>query len=262
VESIQILADVFECVVDAVKAASLRFSVTVLPEHFETLSKSCDFSRWHKEEIEFLRWDISPQMEALWKELPKSKKSAVNRARREGVIIKEMETQEQVQQFYQLYTDSMIRGKLKPEPLAHCENLIKILKPKGMAEGFLALHPQTKQPIAGVMLLLGNHGMATYLQVGQDYGYRNLGTTDFLVWHCLEFLKSKGFTTFDLVGLPKGDSPRAEGIRHFKTAWAGANGHRYPSFVLARGNFGLPAGLMDKFFSFCKKCYRFFRGVN
>jgi lipid II:glycine glycyltransferase (peptidoglycan interpeptide bridge formation enzyme) len=110
------------------------------------------------------------------------------------------------------------------------------------------------------MLLLGKDGIATYLQVGHDYEYRNLGATDFLMWHCLEFLKSKGCTIFDLVGLPKGDSPRAKGIRHFKTAWAGDNGRRYPSYELSRGNFGLNPRFVLNVVRLSKKLVKFISG--
>lgn len=249
-------ATVLKCIADTIKTMCLSFSVTVLPEHAEILGEDCEFDNWQREEIEFLHWDISGQMDTFWKNLPKSKKSAVNRARREGVVIWEIETKEQVRQFHQLYTMSMSRGAVLPELLIYDENLIEMLKPKGLAGGFLALHPQTEQPIAGVMLLFGADGTATYLQVGHDYEYRNLGATDFLVWHCLELLKSKGFTTFDLVGLPKGDSARARGIRHFKTAWAGDNGRRYPSYRLTRGNFGLNPQLVRKATLFSKKIIR------
>jgi len=253
VQDTQKAASVLKCIADAIKTMSLRFSVIVLPEHAEVFAESPELSNWHKREIEFIHWDISGQMETFWKNLPKGKKAAVNRAKREGVIIQEIKTKEQVSQFYKLYSMSMVRGGLTPEPLVYCENLIEMLRPQDLAGGFLALHPQTKQPIATVMLLLGRDGIATYLQVGHDYEYRNLGATDFLMWRCLEYLKSKGVTIFDLVGLPKGDSARAKGIRHFKTAWAGVNDHRYPSFVLTRGNFGLNPQLVGKVSVFSRK---------
>jgi lipid II:glycine glycyltransferase (peptidoglycan interpeptide bridge formation enzyme) len=103
--------------------------------------------------------------------------------------------------------------------------------------GFLALHPHTREPIAAVILLLGMHKEATYWAVGQDYIHRNLRATDYLVWHCLQFLKDKGYTMFDLVGLPEGNSSRVEGIRHFKTAWAGTNGRKEGSFVITHSRF-------------------------
>jgi hypothetical protein len=130
--------------------------------------------------------------------------------------------------------------------------MIEIMKPEGLAAGFLALHPETRQPVAGVMLHLGWKDIARYYSVGQDYEYRNLGSTDFLMWHCLEFLKSKGFTVFDLMGLPKGDSARASGIRHFKCSWAGDSGHRHPSCALTRGNFGLSPQFVKKTFKVMK----------
>lgn len=260
VNEVKLAGDVLKYIVEAIKTVSLTFKVIVLPEHAKILAEDSYFSTWHREEIEFLHWDISGSLESLRKVLPKGKKSAINRARREEVIIKEIETKEQVRQFHQLYSMSMVRGGLTPARLVYCENLIEILQPQGLATGFLALHPQTRQPIATVMLLLGKDGIATYLQVGHDYEYRNLGATDFLMWHCLEFLKSTGFTIFDLVGLPKGDSPRAKGIRHFKTAWAGDNGRRYPSYELSRGNFGLSPKFVLNVLRFSKKLVKFISG--
>jgi lipid II:glycine glycyltransferase (peptidoglycan interpeptide bridge formation enzyme) len=239
VEDAKRTVDVLECLADALKSSCLSFNVRVWPLYPENIADDLDMSRWSAQEFELLHWDISGPLESFWKELPKGKKAAIKRARREGIIIEEIETPEQVEQFYDLHTMSMTRADFKkPHPLAFYKNLIARLKPERLATGFLALHPQTKQPIAAVMLLLGRDGMATYLQVGHDYEYRNLGATDLLMWHCLEFLKSKGFTTFDLVGLPKGDSARAQGIRHYKLVWAGANGRRCPLVVLSRANFG------------------------
>ena len=119
--------------------------------------------------------------------------------------------------------------------------------------GFLALHPETELPIAAVILLLDKHKTATYLAVGHDYEHRKLGGPDLLVWHCLEYLTAKGYLMFDLVGLPKGESPRAKGVCHFKTLWTGENGRRCPSYVLTRSNYGLNPKMTLATLSFMKK---------
>jgi hypothetical protein len=258
VSDVQKAVSVLKCIADAIKTMCLRFSVTALPEYANVLVKSPELSNWHKREIEFIYWDISNQMETYWKRLPKGKKAAVNRARREGVIIQEITTNEDVKQFHRLHIMSMSREEVVvTSSLSYYKNLINILKPKGLATGFLALHPQTKQSIAAVILLLDGHNTAIYYAVGHDYEHRNFGATDFLVWHCLEFLKPKGYTIFDFVGLPKGDSPRAEGICHFKTSWAGEDGHRCPSYVLTRGNFGLNPQMLGKAADCVKKIIGF-----
>lgn len=249
-------ATVLKCIADTIKNMCLSFFVTVLPEHAEILGEDCEFANWQREEIEFLHWDISGSLESLRKAAGKGKKSGVNRARKEGVIIEEIQTRRQVKQFFEVYSMSMGKSGLNPGSQLYYKKLTSMLRPAGLATGFLALHPQTRKPVAGRMLLMGMHREATFLASGHDPQYRKLRGTDLLVWHCVQFLKSKGFTVIDFVGLPKDNSSRAQGLRDSKLAWAGINGHRYPSFILTRGNFGLNPQLVGKATIFSKKIIR------
>jgi lipid II:glycine glycyltransferase (peptidoglycan interpeptide bridge formation enzyme) len=75
----------------------------------------------------------------------------------------------------------------------------------------------------------------------------------------LEFLKDKGYTMFDLVGLPEGNSSRAEGIRHFKTAWAGANGRKDISYIMTHSNIKwLNPTIILIVLNFLRKVFKFF----
>ena len=253
VGDVEKLCDVFCCFTGAVKSMCVTFGISVLPEHAETLKTSCDLSNWTQDEYESLRWDISKPLESLWDALPKRKRRYVRSTRRDGIIVEEIETEEQVEQAYKLHSLSMRRGGVSPQPLRYYKNLFCMLRPKGLAAGFLALHPETRQPIAVVILLLGTHGEAVHLVIGYDHEFQNLHGSDLLMWHCVEFLKSKGFVLFDLLGLVKGNSARAKGIRNYKLAWAGDNGRRCPSFVLSRANFGINPRLLQKASGFPKK---------
>jgi hypothetical protein len=237
---------VLKCIADAVKTNCFRFSVTVLPEQADILAESSEISGWHKTEIEFLHWDISDSLESLFKTMKKSKREAMRKAQREGAIIKEIETPEEVEQFFELYSASMHKGGLQPESLLYHKNLISMLKPADLSAGFLALHPEIRKPIAGIIMLLGMHKEATFLSMGHNYEYRKFCAPDLLWWHCLEFLKSKGYVLADFGGLPKGNSQREKGIRDYKIALVGVNGRRYPSFVLTHGNFGLNPQFVKK----------------
>ncbi len=254
VEDTKRTADVLECVAKALKSSCFQFGIVVWPDYAENLADNLDMSKWSAQEFESLHWDISGSMDSLWKQLAKGKKSGINRGRREGVVIEKIETVQQLRHFHDLYTMSMVRSRLLPQPLEHYENLISVLRPKGLMEGFLALHPKTKQPIATRMLLLGmQHGEATFMASGHDYEFRKLQAPDFLTWHCIEYLKSRGIVMVDFQGLPKDGSPRAEGIRNYKLAWAGDNGRRCPSFVLSRANFGINPKFLQKASGFPKK---------
>lgn len=257
VEDKQKAVDVLEYIADAIKTTSLTLSVTALPEHAEILTESIYFSRWHKEDIELLHWDISGSLESLRKALGKGKKSGINRGRKEGIIIEEIESPEQVEQFFHVYSMSMSRSKLDPGTVLRYKNLISMLRPAGLAAGFLALHPQTRKTVAGRFLLLGMHREATFLASGYDPQFQKLRGADLLMWHCVEFLKSKGFVVADFVGLPKGDSSRAQGLRAYKMAWTGVNGRRYPSYALSRGNFGLNPQFVKKASTFSKRIIAF-----
>jgi len=239
VSDMQKFGEVFRCFSDLVKSFCLIFNITVFPKHAEIIKGTCDLSGWTIEEFESLHWDISPSTDSLWKELTKGKKSGIKRGRREGVVIEEIQTAEQVKSFHGLYAMSMGRSSLSPWQLKLYEVLISNLRPKGLAAGFLALHPTTKQPIAGRMLLLGLHNEATLMASGHNYELRNFHGVEVLMWHCIEYLKSRGVTKVDFQGLPKDGSPRAAGVRKYKFEWTGNNGHRCPSFTLSKAFFGL-----------------------
>ncbi len=230
---------VIKSIAEFMKKRTMVFSIVVHPDFTNFIEEDDELSRWARIPQTFLFWDISGSPESLWKQLPKGKQAAINRARREGVILQEIDTIEHVRQFQTVYAKSQIRGGRTPTPQRYFENMITIMKPQGLATGFIALHPQTRQPIAGVMMQLSWYGTASYFSVGYDYEFRQLGVTDFLMWSCLEYLKTRGFSTFDLMGLPQGDSERAKGIRHFKTAWAGDNGQIKNTYTISRGVFGL-----------------------
>jgi hypothetical protein len=254
------VADVLHSIVKGLRMTSLTFSVTVLPEQVGVLSKNSEIANWHKQEIEFLHWDISGSVESLRKALAKGKKSGINRARREGIVIKEIETPEHVEQFFEVYSMSMKKSSLDPGSVLYYKNFITIIRPAGMATGFLALHPRTGKPVAGRILLLGMHQDATFLASGHHPQYRKLRGADLLVWHCIEFLKSKGFVVADFIGLPIGDSLRAQGLRASKLAWTGVYGYRYPSYTLSHGNFGLNPKLVLSTLLFSKKVINFVSG--
>jgi hypothetical protein len=236
----RIAGEALTCIAKAIKGNCLFFTVYVHPHDVSAFEEHPVLSKWRKRRVTYLNWDITPDMDCLWKELPKGKKSSVNRAKREEVKIEKIASTEQIEQFYKLHTMSMTRGEKAAQPsLDYFKNMFNFLGAQDSMAGFLALHPTTREPIAAVTLLLGPRNEATYWAVGQDYTHRNLGATDFLVWHCLQFLKDKGYAMFDLVGLPEGNSSRAEGIRHFKMAWSGANGRKVPSCVITTSNFKL-----------------------
>ena len=231
---------VLKCIADRLRSRALRFSITPLPEYAPLFLSTFDFSGWSKTESAYLVWDIAPDLSELTKDLPKGKKAAIKRALRENVVVQEIETADHVEEFYRLHHMSMTRGEsLQAAPLRYYQCLFEMLRPQGMSAGFLALHPSTRQPIAAVVLLLGPNKRAVYRSVGHDYAYRQLGATDLLVSTSLQYLKERGYTKFDLVGLPLGDSARAQGIRHSKVAWAGAHGVEYRSCTCSRSMPGI-----------------------
>jgi hypothetical protein len=252
--------DVFKCLTNTLKPVCFICYVEVCPEHAGIISSNCDLKGWTIQNIEYLHWDISGPLENIWSTLPDMKKKNVKRGRREQIIIEEIQTLEQVKQFYDLHAMSMAQSGLEPRPHIYYQNLITFLKPKGLATGLLALHPETRKPIASVILLLGLQGEATYLAMGHNYEFRHLRGPDFLIWHCVEFLKTRGFTKFDLSGLPLDSSKRAEGIRRFKTKWANQRGHHCSSFILSHGMFGLSPmplrGFLLSLKKFTKVIYR------
>lgn len=254
------IKEVLHKVVEAVKSSSIVLNIHIPGEYTSEEGQCGSFSQWHKKPVEYLRWDISPPIEDLRKNLGKGKKSGINRAVREGVVIEKIESPDQVAEFFKVYSMSMHRSKLDPGLISTYKDMLLSLGAAGMAAGFLALHPATGQTLAGRLLLLGLHGDATFLASGHDPTFRKLRGGDLLTWHCVEYAKSKGYTEIDFVGLPVGDSKRESGLRDSKLSWAGSFGKRYRSFILSRGIFGLnPTVVLKTVVCFKKGLWRIFR---
>jgi len=238
-------ADVFSQVVAAVRRRCLTYSILLAPEYADKISRHGQTPGGTRTEVEFLKWRISPPLDVLHVGLARDKKKGIRRAANKGVVFEEIVTAEQVRAFHRLHAMTMARGGMRPSSLRYYQALMARLRPEGMAAGFLALHPETRQPIASRMLLLGNRGEAVALAIGHDYEFRSFHAPDALLWHAVQFLKARGFTMLDLGGLPRGNSPRARGIRRFKLAWVGKNGIHCPSSTLTYGMLGLDAARIE-----------------
>ena len=261
VQHYAILKDILMVIGNAVKRDSLLFTINLPAVPTEALSK-IGLLDGVKKTVEFLHWDISRPLADLRKSFGKGNKSGINRAQKEGVIVVDIKTEAQVDQFYDVYSMSMNKSSLDPENINYFKSLIFLLRPKGLAAGFLALHPRTKEAIAGRMLLLGTNGGAVFLASGHDPKYRKLRGGNLLMWRCLEFLKSRNFRTADFVGLPKGNTIRTKGLRDSKLSWVGNYGHHHLSLTLTHGNFGLNPKLIIGASLFLKRLLILLRGIG
>lgn len=178
----------------------------------ETLA-ACGYE--HEQELNFLI-DLARPAEAIWEGLNRTARKNVRRAERDGLIVQEVTTEEELADFYallrQVYADAQV-------PLADVSlfrTAFDLLRPRGLARFVLARSPQG---VAGARVVLLYKGVIFDWYAGADRELRDSRPNDFLVWHTLQWGAAHGYHTFDFGGAGHPDVPY--GVRDFKAKFGG-----------------------------------------
>lgn len=154
-------------------------------------------------------------------------KWAVNKARKEGVHVREAAGLDDVRAWYRLYLATMREVVVPPRPLRLFEAMWSALAPRGMMKLHLAEQRQGQRStlLAGGSIVLGSGRTAFYAFNGRRRSALGLRPNEVIQWEAIHDAARSGYRRYDLGEVAAGEA----GLAEFKRKWGGREVrlHRY-----------------------------------
>ena len=189
--------------------------------------------------------DLNKDINELWNALDKKARWGVNKAKKEGLSVREIDKDEEGHEFYKMYRETCKRGGILPFSM------------EKLKESKLFICEKDKMIIAGAAIKEKQEDKKIELFINASlYEYLQFQPNNLLYWNFIEYGKNNGFKIFDLGGYqlkaPKGS--KLYEINKFKERWGGQiiKYHIYsnnPLYVLGRKiirNFPIAKKIRDK----------------
>lgn len=169
--------------------------------------------------------DLTRGSDSLWADLPKSRRRAIRRAEREGVVIEEQSDAAGAERAYPLIVDTLERGGGHVPRLEHVRGHAAALCRTGNARLFFATCDGADQ---GVIIDLVTPSMA----LGWLGGTRRdapRGTGHLLQWRVIETMAADAVQAYDLGAVDTQAEPGSKGARILdnKRRYGGRLSHHY-----------------------------------
>lgn len=169
----------------------------------------------YEEHFNFL-FNLTIPKDMLWKQLFKSRRNGINRAKRNGVVVKEVTDKSLIPIVYTLVQETYINAKLPLADRNLFDSSFDILTPKNMVKFFLAKY---EDKYIGTIVVLTYNGVVYDWYAGASRNYLQLCPNDILPWHIMEWGSKNGYHTFDFGGA--GNPNEEYGVREFKKQFGG-----------------------------------------
>jgi hypothetical protein len=157
--------------------------------------------------------DIDKDMDAIWNMLKYNTRTAIRRARSNGLSFNFATDDDAIKAFYSLQLRSRKRQGLPTPSLRYYRSIVNGLN--GRAR--LAIVRQGDTPLAGG-LFFAFKDTFLFAQGASDYRYQNWRPNDLLVWEAIKRAHGEGFKSFDFGLTPCDD----EELLFFKRKWGGS----------------------------------------
>ncbi len=160
--------------------------------------------------------DLTLGKQNIWTNISKSRKYGINKSKKMGVEIQEMNVTDELPILYELLVDTYRRAH---HPLADSSlfsSLFSILVPINRAKIFFAKHEGNY--IGAIVLLIYKNKIYDYYSCSKKE-YSNYYPNDRLVWHVLEWGSTNNYSVFDFMGA--GKPQENYGVREFKKQFGG-----------------------------------------
>ncbi len=160
--------------------------------------------------------DLTTAQKALWGNLRRDKRRAVQKAEKKSLRVSEETGREGIRACYRLLEETYAHHHL---PLADSQlftTAFAFLHPPGILHAFTIREGDA--PIA-CRILLAHQDTVYDWYAGFDYRFRDHYPTELLVWHALTWSKDAGYATFDFGGAGKKGDPYS--VRDFKRGFGG-----------------------------------------
>lgn len=169
----------------------------------------------YEDHLNFLT-DLTKNVDELWRQLYKSKRQAINKAKRIGVSIGEIEDKKLIPIFYDLVKESYRNSKMPLADISLFESAFELLVPKNMCKFFLARYNDSY--VASTCFLCYN-GLIFDWYGGVDRNFSACRANEFLEWYSLKRGAENGYRVFNFGGAGKPNEPY--GPRQFKKEFGG-----------------------------------------
>ena len=163
--------------------------------------------------------DLNQSEEDLLKEFSSTTRHNIGRARKSGVVVKELH--EYSNDFYKLLGKTKDRQEFGVYSENHYKELFEIKGDALKCKLFLAEY-DNKIINATIVLIFNNK--AVTLHSGSDYNYRNVKGTNLLKWEIMSSLKKEGINELDMWGI---DEKKWPSLTAFKKGFGGTE-FEYP----------------------------------
>jgi len=163
------------------------------------------------------RIDLSVELHELWARLHRKTRNAVRKPMKEGVKVKDVEGEEELESYYRLYLQTQKRHGTPPHHHRLFERLYDVFSDAGKIRLLMAEY--RGNPIGGVIMLRYDATIFWWNNV-TDIRHRSLNSTNLLLWKMIEWGAQNGYRTLDLGRTRKGTA-----IYRFKSRWGGQEAH-------------------------------------
>ncbi|MBI9079538.1 MAG: peptidoglycan bridge formation glycyltransferase FemA/FemB family protein [Pseudodesulfovibrio sp.] len=155
------------------------------------------------------------------KRIASKRRTKVNKARREGVIVDAVSGHEGVERYWKVRCENWKRNGQEIVPLKHFIDTWDVLWRDSATQIFIAR--KDDHDLAAQTLFTCGKDIALVGVAVSDYSISNsLPGNDYLQWYVLKWAHENGFANVDYVGAtPDTDDPKLRGIHSFKKSWGG-----------------------------------------
>ena len=142
---------------------------------------------------------LDKPLDDTWKQLKKSRRYGINKAKRKGVIIEEIKEKDLIPIFYNLLLETYKTRKALLEDVSNFEAAFEILVPKKMAKFLMAKY---EGRYIAAMLILIYKGIIYDWYAGSSVKREDLllCPNDLIVWESIKWGTENGYRIFDLGG--------------------------------------------------------------
>jgi FemAB family len=178
----------------------------------------------HGESFRTVLVNLEPELDAIRRGLDQKWRNQLNRAERNGLIVKSGDTAEIFLKFSMLYEQMVARKGLAAQDIDTFRR-VQALLPNGQKMKIFMCE-EGNQPVAGVVVTaVGDTGVYV-LGATNELGMKCKGAY-LLQWCVIEYLRQQGLHRYDLGGINPQSNP---GVYHFKKGLGGQEADYIPPY--------------------------------
>ena len=168
-----------------------------------------------------IRINLRKRIDALWNEVKSGCRKRIKRAIRKGILVKRIETLQELREFYQMYLMTARRRDFFPYPFRFFKVAWERLEPQGLAQLFIVSYNQSV--IAGRINVRFGGKVTTFISCSLKE-FWHLNVNHMLLWHSIIRSKEENAEIFTIIHLQhsKPKNPNEIDYYTFKTSFGGS----------------------------------------